>query len=125
MLKVNPEYTPTERNYTLTKHPDLRYVESGPKGDYINIIPIKTGKSVYAMFDETKGLDGLKDVNNYRIISDFKEIEQYFPTRSDYQGQVDYRKFFVTRIYQIAAGTYLFNNGEFKYVYFGEQPNRG
>jgi hypothetical protein len=124
MLSVDPNYQPAQRNYSLVKHPDLKYIESGPKGDYFNIVPNKFGKSVYAIYDESKGIEGLNDIANYKVVIDFKDIEPYFPPQSSYEAPVEYRKFFISRTYQIAAGTYLFNNTNFKYAYFGEQPNR-
>jgi hypothetical protein len=123
MLKINPDYKPADRNYSLTKHLDLRYVESGPKGDYFNIVPNGAGSSVYAIFDESKGVEGFKDPANYKII-DFNRISQYFPPRREYEAPVDYRKFFVSRTYRIAAGNHVFKNPGFEYVYFGEEPNR-
>lgn len=124
MKKIDPNFVPTERNTSLTKHPHLKYVESGPDGDYFNILPKDIGKSTYAIYDINAGLNGLKDGNNYRIVTDYKEIEQFFPVRKQYDGPIDYRKFFVSRTFEIAAGGNLFSNPNFKYFYFGNKPNR-
>jgi len=80
MKKINPEWQPnTDRQTSLTKHPDMRYVESGPNGDYFTILPQGFGKSTYAVYDIGFGIEGLRDPANYKVVSNFDEIKPFFP----------------------------------------------
>lgn len=121
MRKFDPNWEPTGRKTYLTKHPDMKYVESGLNGDYFTILPQGFGKSTYAVYDINSGSEGLKDPNNYRVIQDFEEIKSFFPVRKDRGEPFPTRKLFVSRIYEMAAGNHVLKPAEFKYVYFGEK----
>jgi len=122
MKKLNPDWQPDpNRQTSLVKHPDMRYVESGPKGDYFTILPQGFGKSTYAVYDINAGMEGLKDPNNYRVVTDFEEIKPFFPVRTSTSEPFPTRKLFVSRVYELAAGNHLLKPADFKYVYFGEK----
>jgi len=122
MKKLNPDWEPQQnREYSLVKHPDMKYVESGSKGDYFTILPQGFGKSTYAVYDIASGAEGLKDPNNYRVIENFDEIKPFFPVRKNMGEPFPTRKLFVSRVYELAAGNHLLKPADFKYVYFGEK----
>jgi len=122
MKKFDPNWTPDpNRQTSLTKHPDMKYVESGPNGDYFTILPQGFGKSTYAIYDVNSGIQGLKDPNNYRVVTNAEEIKQYFPPKSGTSEPFPTRKLFASRVYEMAAGGHLFKPSEFQYVYFGEK----
>jgi hypothetical protein len=122
MRKLNPDWQPDpDRTTSLVKHPDMKYVESGPKGDYFTILPQGFGDSTYAVYDIASGGQGLKDPNNYRVVQDFEEIKPFFPVRNSTAPPFPTRKLFVTRVYELAAGNHLLKPQDFKYVYFGEK----
>ena len=122
MKKFNPDWQPDpNRQTTLVKHPDMKYVETGPEGDYFTILPQGNSKSTYAVYDISYGVEGLKDVNNYRIVTDFNEIKPFFPPQRTDTAPFPTRKLFVSRIYELAAGNHLLKPVEFNYVYFGEK----
>jgi len=122
MKKIDPNWTPnTDRQTSLVKHPDMKYVESGPKGDYFTILPQGQGKSTYAVYDINAGVQGLKDSTNYRVVTDFEEIKPFFPPQRADSSAFPTRKLFVSRIYEMAAGGQLLKPVEFQYIYFGEK----
>ena len=121
IVKFNPDWQPSDRETSLEKHPDMKYVESGPKGDYFTILPQGSSKSTYAVYDIASGAEGLKDPNNYRVVQDFEEIKPFFPVRTSAPQPFPTRKLFVSRVYELAAGNHLLKPAEFKYVYFGEK----
>lgn len=121
MKKIDPNWTPAQRNTSLVKNEKYKFVETGPEGDYFTILPLGFGKSTYAVYDINAGLEGLKDPNNYKI-TDIEDIKQFFPPQRDTSGEAfPTRKLIVSRIYELAAGGYLLQPNEFKYVYFGEK----
>lgn len=120
--KFDPNWQPdTSRTTSLVKHPDMKYVESGPNGEYITILPQGQSKSIYAIYDVNAGIDGLQNPANYRIVTDFEEIRPYFPQRAASTEAFPTRKLFVSRIYELAAGNHLLKSPDFRYVYFGEK----
>ena len=119
--KFEPDWTPSNRQTSLVKHPEMKYVESGPNGDYFTILPQGQGKSTYAVYNINAGLEGLKNPANYRVVTDFEEIKPYFPQRAASTEAFPTRRLFVSRIYELAAGNHLLKPAEFKYVYFGEK----
>jgi len=122
MKKFDPNWTPDlNRQTSLVKHPDMKYVESGPDGDYFTILPQGFGKSTYAIYDINAGIEGLKNPPNYRIVTDFEEIKPFFPPQRTDSSPFPTRKLFVSRVYELAAGNHLLKPVEFKYVYFGEK----
>lgn len=122
MRQIDPNWQPDpNRQTSLVKHPDMKYVESGPNGDYINILPLGFGPSTYAIYDAVAGREGLKDVNNYKIINK-EEVKQFLPPeRVLPDGAVQVRKLFSTRIYELAAGTNLLKSPDFIFSYFGQK----
>jgi hypothetical protein len=122
MKKLNPDWQPDpNRQTSLVKHPDMKYVESGPKGDYFTILPQGFGNSTYAVYDINAGNEGLKNPQNYRVVTDFEEIKPFFPVRTSTSEPFPTRKLFVSRVYEMAAGNHLLKPPDFKYVYFGEK----
>ena len=122
MRKIDPNWQPDpNRQTSLVKHPDMKYVETGPDGDYFTILPHGSSKSTYAVYDINAGMEGLKDPNNYRIVTDFNEIKPFFPPQRVDNSPFPTRKLFVSRIYELAAGNHLLKPKEFRYVYFGEK----
>lgn len=109
------------RQTSLVKHPDMKYVESSPDGDYFTILPQGFGKSTYAIYDINAGALGLKDPANFSVVTDFEEIKPFFPPQRADASLFPTRKLFVSRIYEMAAGGQLLKPAEFKYVYFGEK----
>jgi hypothetical protein len=121
MKKFDPNWTPdTSRTTVLVKHPEMKYVESGPDGDYFTILPSGFGASTYAVYDINAGIEGLKDPINYKI-TDIQNIKQFFPPQRTDAAPFPTRKLFVSRVYELAAGNHLLKPVEFKYVYFGEK----
>jgi hypothetical protein len=122
MKKINPDWQPDpNRQTSLVKHSDMKYVESGPDGDYITILPKGKSKSTYAVYDINMKIEGLKDPRNYRVITDFNEIKPFFPPLRTDTSPFLTKKLFINRIYELAAGNHLLKPIEFKYVYFGEK----
>lgn len=122
MKKNNPDWQPDQNRQTsLVKHADMKYVETGTDGDYITILPKGKSKSVYAIYDINMKIEGLKDPRNYRIVSDFNEIKPFFPPQRIDASPFLTKKLFVSRIYELAAGNHLLKPIEFRYTYFGEK----
>lgn len=122
MKKFDPSWTPNpDRISVLTRHPDMKYVESGPEGDYFTILPTGFGKSTYAVYDINSGRAGLKDPANYRIVTDLEEIKPFFPPQRSTSSPFPTRKLIVGRIYEMAAGGKLLKPAEFRYSYFGDK----
>jgi hypothetical protein len=119
MKQIDPNWQPTSRETSIVNHPDMKYVSSGPNGDYIDILPLGFGTPTYAIYDINVGAEGLHDVNNYQIINK-DSIKQYLPPEKEFGG-IQIRKLFITRIYELAAGNHLFKSPEFKFAYFGEK----
>jgi hypothetical protein len=121
MKKFDPNWTSnTGRTTVLVKHPEMKYIELGPDGEYFTILPTGFGKSTYAVYDINAGIEGLKNPANYKV-TDIQDIKQFFPPQRTDVSPFPTRKLFVSRVYELAAGSFLLKPIEFKYVYFGEK----